>query len=90
MGKMSITDSLRLRTQVKSQKGHIRDSKKTTMKPECTLHCTSEERFCIGMSFALTLDAPRLIIYIGVGFMGATFSHYLINYYDVKLFKLIV
>lgn len=90
MGKMSITDSLRLRTQVKSQKGHIRDSKKTTMKPECTLHCTSEERFCIGMSFVLTLDAPRLIIYIGVGFMGATFSHYLINYYDVKLFKLIV
>lgn len=60
------------------------------MKAGCTLHCTPEERFCIGMCLQLTPDMPRLLIYTGIGFVGASFSYYLISYYDVKVFKLVV
>lgn len=48
-----------------------------------------DERFCQGMYVRvdLHLDFPRLLIYTGVGYVGATFSYYLISYFDVKVFK---
>ena len=33
---------------------------------------------------ALTVDLPRLIVYTGIGFIGAIFSHYLIEYFAVQ------
>jgi len=77
-------------TQQKDQKEQPQHCNISATKPGCTLHCASEDRFCIGMCFLLTQDAPRLLIYAGIGFVGATFSHYLISYYDVKVFKLVV
>lgn len=34
-------------------------------------------------------DLPRLVIYSGIGYIGSCFSHYLISYFDVNLFKLV-
>lgn len=73
---------------------HLKDQQGNQSNPRtesgCTLYYSSEERLCIGKCLLLTLDAPRLLLYTGIGYIGATFSCYLISYYDVKVFKLVV
>ncbi|WFD18182.1 hypothetical protein MCAP1_000385c, partial [Malassezia caprae] len=90
VGKVSDSGATRPSMQQKGQKEQPQHGGKTVTEHVCTLHCTTEDRFCIGMCFLLTQDVPRLLIYTGIGFLGATFSHYLISYYDVKVFQLVV
>lgn len=44
-----------------------------------------EEIICQGMCVPLTTDFPRLLVYTGIGFVGAGISYYLNQYFGVQL-----